>query len=141
MEAVVRRAGTARVVVVDDTEDIRDLVRLSLEARGPFQVVGEAGDGLAGIAAVETLQPDLVLLDLQMPVMTGLDALPRIKEVCPRACVVVMSGLASEVMAQHAMEAGADGYAQKGMSPADLVALVGGVLSGPSVPRQADRRA
>ena len=103
MERLLQRSGTASVVIIDDTDEIRFLVRLSLEAGGDFEVVGEADNGLEGIDVVARTQPDLVLLDLRMPVMSGLEALPRIKRACPSARVVVLSGFEADVMAEHAL--------------------------------------
>ncbi len=104
-----------RVVIIDDTEDLRLLVRMALERNGGFEVVAEAADGADGVSAVEAAQPDLVLLDIAMPVMDGLQALPLIRQACPTAVVVMVSGFGdSNGMAQRAMALGAAGYIQKG---------------------------
>ena len=71
-----------RVVLVDDTRDLRELMRLAM-VRGGFDVVGEAADGREGIEVCAQQQPDVVLLDLAMPVMDGIEALPGIREHCP----------------------------------------------------------
>ena len=134
MRSLLQRAETSSVVIVDDTEDIRMLVRLTLEARGGFEIVGEAANGRDGVEVVRRTQPDLVLLDLRMPVMSGLDALPRILRACPTARVIVLSGFEADVMAQHALDGGAHGYAQKGTRVADLVAYVVRVLDEPNPP-------
>jgi signal transduction histidine kinase len=104
-----------RVVIIDDTVDLRDLLRIAL-SRGGMHVVGEAGDGLAGIEAVRTGSPDVILLDLSMPVMDGLDALPHIRALAPAARIIVLSGFGAGELAERALEAGADGYLQKGAS-------------------------
>jgi signal transduction histidine kinase/ActR/RegA family two-component response regulator len=108
-------AGPLRVVIIDDTADLRDLLRLAL-GRGGMCVVGEAGDGLAGIEAVRAGNPDVVLLDLSMPVMDGLEALPEIRALAPAARIIVLSGFGATQMTERAIEAGADGYLQKGVS-------------------------
>ncbi|RYJ04096.1 MAG: response regulator, partial [Actinomycetales bacterium] len=77
-----------RVVLVDDTEDLRNLMRIALKRVG-WEVVGEAGDGAAGIEVATAEDPDLVVLDLSMPVMDGLEALPHIRSSCPDATIVV----------------------------------------------------
>ena len=71
-----------RVLVVDDNEDLRALIRIQVEAQG-FTVAGEAGDGIEAVASATELQPDVVLLDLAMPRMDGLEALPLLWKPCP----------------------------------------------------------
>jgi signal transduction histidine kinase len=117
-----------RAVIVDDTPDLRLLLRLTLERDGDISIVGEAEDGLQGIEAARRLQPQLVMLDLAMPVMDGLEALPRIKAACPTAKVVVLSGFEAGAMQERAMRAGADAYVQKGTPPKEILALVRGLL-------------
>lgn len=103
-----------RVVIVDDAPELRDLLRLTLEGDG-FDVVAEAGDGRQGIEVSRSLVPDVILLDLAMPVMDGLEALPTLREVCPDAKIIVLSGFGSAQLTRRALTAGADGYIQKGV--------------------------
>ena len=112
---------TVRVVLVDDTPSLRMLTRLALDDTG-FEVVGEAGDGLAGVNLVKQLEPDLVLLDLAMPVMDGLEALPLMRAALPSVRVVIVSGFDRKAMEDQVLEAGADGYVQKGTPPDALIA-------------------
>lgn len=102
-----------RVVVIDDTPDLRDLLRMVLEIGG-FDVVAEAGDGREGIEVVRAHRPELILLDLAMPVMDGLEALPALRQLCPTAKILVLSGFDATQMTGRALRAGADGYVQKG---------------------------
>jgi DNA-binding response OmpR family regulator len=118
-------ATTVRVVLVDDTPSLRMLTRLALDDTG-FDVVGEAGDGLAGVNLVKQLAPDLVLLDLAMPVMDGLEALPLMRASVPGVRVVILSGFDRRAMESQVLEAGADGYLQKGTPPAEIVACLRG---------------
>jgi DNA-binding NarL/FixJ family response regulator len=123
--------ATTRVVIVDDSEDIRTLLRLSLERHADFAVVGVAEDGAQGVQEVFDRQPDLVLLDVSMPVMDGLQALTRIREESPDAVVVMLSafGEGSE-LAQTAMSLGAHAYIQKGGPLSELARQLRSVLDG-----------
>jgi signal transduction histidine kinase len=134
-EARVVEAPPLRVVLVDDTPDIRLLLRIALEGSGRFSVVDEAGDGQAGIAVVTAAQPDVVLLDLAMPVLDGLEALPRIRAAAPHARVVVLSGFESAAMRHRAQTAGGHAYLQKGMDPRDVVDAVLRLVGAPPVPQ------
>jgi signal transduction histidine kinase len=112
-----------RVVVIDDTADLRQLMRIAL-TRGGMEVVGEAGNGLDGIATVRSVRPDVVLLDLSMPVMDGLEALPQIRQLIPDGTIIMLSGFGASQMAKRALASGADGYIQKGMSLAGILDYV-----------------
>lgn len=119
-EELLESRGVVRVLVVDDTPTLRMLTRLALGGTG-FDVVGEAGDGLAGLEQAKALQPDLVLLDLAMPVMDGLEALPLLRAALPRVRVVIVSGFDRRAMEDQVIAAGADAYLQKGLSPDSMV--------------------
>ena len=106
--------GTISVVLVDDSEDLILLLRGALERSGKFQVLEECGDGEQGVAAVQAAQPDLVLLDISMPVMDGLQALPLIRAASPSSVIVMVSAFDdSSGMPQRAMALGANGYVHK----------------------------
>ena len=129
MSAAAPRTRPVRVVIVDDTYDLRELLRLAL-TRGGMEVVGEAGDGLAGIEAVQLERPDVVLLDLSMPVMDGLEALPSIRRLVPAAKIIVLSGFGASQMSERALATGADGYLQKGMSLKRILEYVRDIVDG-----------
>ena len=112
-----------RVVLCDDSAPFRDLVRLLLEVEGN-EVVGEAGNGQDAIEETERHQPDVVLLDLSMPVMDGLEALPQIRRVAPQTRVVVLSGFDNRAIVEQALELGAESYVEKGHGPDEIVAAV-----------------
>ena len=113
-----------RVVVVDDTPDLRDLMRMALERSGDFVVVAEAENGSDGVRVVTEHQPDLVFLDIAMPVMDGLEALPLVRSACPSATILMLSGFGASQMTGRALEGGADGYIQKGQPLTALLAQV-----------------
>ena len=132
-----------RAVVVDDTPDLRALLVLALEQSGQIVVVAEAGNGYEGVERVREHRPDIVLLDLAMPVMDGLEALPSMRRLCPDATIVVLSGFGATAMADRALAAGADGYLQKG-APASAIldyvrSLVGFAPAGLRLLRQPPR--
>ncbi len=122
------------VVVIDDAEDLRLLLRTCLERSGGFSVVAEAGDGQQGVEVVAATHPDIVLLDIAMPVMDGLQALTLIRDRCPTSIVVMLSAFTEDSgLPQKALAAGACGYLHKdGRLPAlpeQLRVIVGSVTA------------
>jgi DNA-binding NarL/FixJ family response regulator len=117
-----KRYAVHRVLLVDDVGELRALVRLILERTGEFTVVAEAGNGLEAIDAASNEQPDIVLLDVSMPVMDGLAALPEIMAAAPEADIVMLSGFAEERLGEEARRLGAMAYLEKGVPPRELVA-------------------
>ena len=107
-----------RVLVVDDTEDIRLLVRIGLGLEPDLEVCGEAVDGVDALEQAERLRPDVILLDLGLPRMSGLEALPLLQERLPDARIVVFS--ADLGAGAVALEAGADDFVPKGSPPERL---------------------
>jgi DNA-binding NarL/FixJ family response regulator len=85
--------GNARVLLVDDVPEVRTLVRRALELRGGFEVVGEASRGVAAVTLVDELAPDIVVLDLGLPDITGRDVLTRVHERRPDTKIVIFSGV------------------------------------------------
>jgi YesN/AraC family two-component response regulator len=107
--------ASVRVVLVDDALEIRELLRFMLSRERDFTVVAEAADGAEGVQAVIDTQPDLVLLDVAMPVMDGLEALRLIRVECPTAVVVMFSAFGDPTHhAREAVRLGAHGYIRKG---------------------------
>jgi DNA-binding NarL/FixJ family response regulator len=116
------RQRRERVLVVDDAANLRELLTVLLDVEDDFEVVGTAADGVQALERAEALNPDIVLLDLAMPVMDGLQALPGLRARLPDARIVIFSGFEHEALAQQAIEAGADAYIEKGTSVMQLVA-------------------
>jgi PAS domain S-box-containing protein len=117
-----------RVLIVDDAEDIRMLLRMKLGKHDNLDVVGEAVDGVDAIDQARELQPHLVLLDMAMPRMDGLQALPLIREAVPDVRVIVLSGFNQGTLEQEALAAGADRYIVKGGSMRELIEIIEKVL-------------
>jgi YesN/AraC family two-component response regulator len=118
-----------KVLIVDDSRDLRDLLGLKVQMWGGYEVVGLAADGEEAVELARSQQPDVVLLDLAMPRMDGLQALPLILEAVPGVRVVVLSGFDKHSMAERAMEAGAHRYVEKGLSTKELSHVVAEVLA------------
>jgi DNA-binding NarL/FixJ family response regulator len=120
---------TERVLIVDDHPLTRDALTGLLLANG-FDVVGEAGGGTDAIAQARDLQPDLVLLDLSMPDMDGLTALPQVRDAAPEAEVVVLTASEDEGNLLQAIRAGASGYLLKSEPPERIVGFLRGIARG-----------
>ena len=108
------------VVVCDDVPELRRLARIVLEQDGEMQVVGEAGDGREAIEVIERFQPDVVVLDLSMPELDGLEAIPLIHQVAPATEIVVFSGFEEGRVAEVALRLKASRYVRKGAPLEDL---------------------
>jgi DNA-binding NarL/FixJ family response regulator len=102
------------VYLVDDIPELRELIRYGMEEDPGFEVVGEAGDGKSAIEGIAKTRPAAVLLDLSMPDMDGLQAIPQIREGDPDVAIIVLSGFSADRMSGHVLERGADGYVEKG---------------------------
>ena len=116
------RQRRERVLVVDDAANLRELLTVLLDVEDDFEVVGTAADGVQALEKAQSLNPDIVLLDLAMPVMDGLQALPGLRQRLPDARIVIFSGFEHEALAREALAAGADAYIEKGTSVMQLVA-------------------
>jgi DNA-binding NarL/FixJ family response regulator len=118
---VVPGAAPIRVLLADDAADIRGLLKLVLEFDDEFVVVAEAGNGEEAIRLCAEHQPDLVVLDIAMPVMDGMDALQQLRAVAPDAKVVMYSAYDSGWLAERAKGFGAAAYIDKTAGIVDLV--------------------
>ena len=108
-----------RVLIADDAPDIRLLLKMYL-TDSRLEVVGEATNGAEAVAMATSHQPDAVILDLAMPVMDGLEAIPLIKQASPGTKFVVLSGFDADRMAERALGLGAETYLQKGVALGDI---------------------
>lgn len=116
--------GPIRVLLCDDVEAFRALMRSSLEDDPAIEVVGEAADGVEGVEAAAELQPDVVLMDMSMPRMGGLQAIPRLRRRSPRSTVIGLSSHGAARMRGPAIEVGAHAYLEKGAELDDIRAAI-----------------
>jgi len=122
-------ARTVRILIVDDHTVVRRGLRTFLELQDdpsalPIEVVGEAANGVEAVEFARRLQPDVVLLDLVMPEMDGIEATPRIIEGSPHSRVIILTSFGEEDKVFPAIRAGAQGYLLKDIAPNDLVQAV-----------------
>jgi len=119
-----------RVLLVDDHAPIRRSLRQILELKPGFEVVGEGSNGLEAIAGVDEHRPDVVLMDMNMPVMNGVEATRSIKEQHPSVHVLALTAFGEMSLVAAMVEAGAAGYLLKGGSSQELVSALNAVASG-----------
>lgn len=119
-----RNVRPLRVLLVDDFEPWRTYLRSLLGTRPQLEVVGEAGDGVQAIEKAQELQPDLILLDIVMPRLGGIDAARRIREISPHSAMLFVSIEEGADFVQAAMDAGARGYVPKKDVQSKLLAAI-----------------
>jgi len=119
-----------RILVVDDFGPIRRFVCEALEKRQHLQVVGKALDGLEAIQKAVELKPDLILLDIGLPTLNGLEAARQIRKLVPESKVIFLSQESSADVLQEALRIGACGYVVKVGAETELLTAVEAVLSG-----------
>ena len=112
-----------KILVVDDTEFMRMTIRKVLESAN-FEVVAEAENGEVAIQQYKIYHPDVVLMDITMPIMNGIDALKGIKEIDESAKVIIVSALGQEMVVREAIANGAESFIVKPFQPETLVELV-----------------
>jgi NarL family two-component system response regulator LiaR len=138
-------ASVIRVLVVDDHTVVRKGIRALLMTEPNIKVVGEARDGREAVAEAQKLEPDVILMDLLMPEMDGVEAIRQIKERQLEARILVLTSFAGDDKVFPAIKAGAEGYLLKHCTPAELVQAIRQVFSGesslhPAIARKVLRR-
>jgi DNA-binding NarL/FixJ family response regulator len=113
-----------RILIVDDEPQIRSILQKMIERHEGWMVCGEASDGVEAIEKARELKPDLILLDISMPNLDGLSALPRIREQCPSSEILMLTLHESLEMARVSSAAGAWGYIAKSLASTELVPLM-----------------
>ncbi|WP_445152196.1 response regulator [Baekduia sp. Peel2402] len=121
------------IVLVDDQELLRMGFRMVLEAQPDLELVGEAGDGEEALEVVQRLQPDVVLMDVRMPGMDGVETTRQLVERGGRSRVIILTTFDLDEYAYAALRAGASGFLLKDAQPADLLSAIRAVASGDSV--------
>ena len=129
-----REPALPTIVIVDDAAEVRMLVRTRLRLSKKLRVVGEAADGVEAIEMARQHRPDLMLLDVSMPVMDGLETLPRVLEVSPGTRVAMYSGFQEQGLAQRALELGAAVFLEKSTSLDTLADELVAALSAAAAP-------
>jgi DNA-binding NarL/FixJ family response regulator len=119
-----------RVVIADDHRLLREMLRLILRQEKSIKIVGEAANGLQTIDVISNLKPDIVLLDIIMPEMNGLEVLPAIREKSPKTKALMLTVAADEPTIFKALKAGAKGYLSKDVSISDLIKAIQAVYKG-----------
>jgi DNA-binding NarL/FixJ family response regulator len=123
-------AEPIKVLIVDDHQVVRRGLRTFLEVQDDIEVVGEAADGAEGVARTEELKPDVVLMDVKMPGMDGIDALRRLRELDLPARVLIVTSFTEQRTVIPALRAGAAGYVYKDVDPDALAGAIRSVHAG-----------
>lgn len=121
-----------KVIIVDDQRLMRDGLRLLLELEDGIEVVGEAADGKEGVELFQSAAPDIVLMDIRMPNMTGIEATKEILRIDPQARVIILTTFDDDDLIMKGIQAGALGYMLKDLSGEELAAAIQTVMQGGS---------
>jgi DNA-binding NarL/FixJ family response regulator len=119
-----------RVLVVEDYEPMRQTVRAKLQKRHDLQVICEASDGLEAVQKAMELKPDLVLMDIGLPYLNGIEAARQIRELVPDAKIIFLTQESSDDVVEEAFSLGARGYVFKINGGTDLLPAIDAVISG-----------
>ena len=125
-----RSASSIRVLVVEDFEPFRRFVCSTLTKRSEIQIVAEASDGLEAVQKAEELQPDLIMLDVGLPTLNGIEVARRIRKLSPRSKILFVSQESSADVVEMALSLGAHGYVSKTRIGIELQAAIDAVLGG-----------
>ena len=125
-----RTNGEITIVLADDHEVVRKGIRMVLEAESDMEVVAEAADGESAARYVLGHKPSVLVLDLSMPGMSGLEAIPKVLETSPRTSVVVLTMQNEPAFARKALQSGARGYVIKQSAASELVTAIRAVVAG-----------
>jgi DNA-binding NarL/FixJ family response regulator len=121
-----------RVLLADDVPDIRNMLQIVIERDPRFKVVAHAGDGEAAVGLAGEHKPDLVILDISMPKLNGLQAIPEIRKVNPGCRILIFSGFEAQRVAAKAIALCADAYIEKGHSLKGLTETLAMIHASPA---------
>jgi DNA-binding NarL/FixJ family response regulator len=124
------RGAAVRVLLVEDFEPFRRFVTSTLAGLRDLQVIGEASDGLAAVQKAVEQKPDLILLDIELPILNGFEAARQIRKLVPESKIIFLSLESSADVVQEALSIGAWGYVVKARAGTELVAALEAVISG-----------
>ncbi len=132
---------TIRIVVAEDHPILREGLKMLLSTNPSLKVVGEAQHGLEAVQSVKSLQPDLILMDLSMPVLDGVGAIKKIKKINPSIKILVLTVHKTEEHIVNALASGADGYVLKDATRSELMLAIQDVFAGrgyisPAIPQK-----
>jgi DNA-binding NarL/FixJ family response regulator len=119
-----------RILMVDDHAMVRQGLQLALQLQPDFEIIGEAENGLSAVALAQKLQPDIILLDLNMPDLTGIEVAQQVRSVSPTSRILILSGIQADSRVLATVEAGVDGYIVKDATTAELAAAIRHVAAG-----------
>jgi two-component system NarL family response regulator len=125
--------GKIKVLIVDDHPVVRQGIRRILEMEKDMEVVGEAANGSQALAGAADLRPDVILLDISMPGLDGIEVARRLRQACPQIKVIILTVHEQEQFLFQAVQAGVDGYILKDLPEAELAAAIRKVSQGYSV--------
>ena len=128
--AMTEATAPIRVYLVDDQSMIRAAFRSLLGEHGTISVVGDSGDARTAVEEIAELRPHVVLLDITMPGLSGIDAIPQIRKASPRSRILMVTHHESESFVEQSLRAGAEGYLSKDSDPAELVLAIEAVYRG-----------
>jgi DNA-binding NarL/FixJ family response regulator len=128
--SITPHVGTIRILTVDDHQLLREGIGAVLDGQTDMTLVGQAGNGLEAIESYRRLRPDVTLMDLRMPDMSGIEAISAIRTEFPNARIIVLTTYAGDVQAAAALRAGAAGYLLKSLVRKELIETIRAVHSG-----------
>jgi DNA-binding NarL/FixJ family response regulator len=124
------RSPLVRILLVEDFEPFRRFIRSQLQPRLDLEVIAEASDGLEAVHVAEQLQPDLILLDIGLPKLNGIEAARRIRKLCPESKIVFLSQESSADVIEEALNSGGTGYVVKTNAGSELLDAIDAIRTG-----------